>query len=526
MKSVDSRLYTLYPFLYAFYPVLALLALNIDQVNPITLLRPLIFSVVFSLAIWLVLSLLLRNLWKSGLLTIAIEVLFFSYGHELRLITGIPQIGSVLGNNLFLGTLDLGLLAILTFWIIRTKSSLYFISVLLTFTNLFLLAMPVFNIGYHYWGYQKPLSDIPVTGSQVVDPLASLDKPDVYFIVLDAYSRQDLMKADFNFDNQPFIDQLTNLGFQVIPCSRSNYNATSLSLSSMLNLDYETTMGVEASSVASGDNPMIPWIKNNQVRTTMEKMGYKIYTFENEFPGLDWPNTDKFVMPQQESWASQQLLPTETLFIKDTGLNFLLDSQIGVFNQLQKTVDSPYANHIKLVQYALNKLPGTASLTGPKFVYAHLILPHRPFVFDAQGNIRTDTGFFKNAGDPINENYYREGYIGQVEYANNQMSQILKEILQYSQKPPIIIMMGDHGYQAVDTRFENLMAVYLPGNPKTPFYSNISNVNVFRTIFNDYFGGKYDMLPDLSFRIDFKKGVYLVVPEVQPGCVNNPSGNK
>ena len=64
------------------------------------------------------------------------------------------------------------------------------------------------------------------------------------------------------------------------------------------------------------------------------------------------------------------------------------------------------------------------------------------------------------------------------------------------------------------------MAVYLPGGHINSFYSSISNVNVFRTIFNDYFGGKYEMLPDESYRIDFKKGEYLKVPETQPDCVN------
>jgi len=376
--------------------------------------------------------------------------------------------------------------------------------------------MPLFQIDYHYGIDQNTMI---ITGSTASIPQVQGDRPDIYFTILDAYSRQDLMKADFGFDNQPFVDQLSNLGFQVLQCSRSNYNATALSLSSMLNMNYETTIGVEANAVSNGENTMIPFIKNNQVRSNLEKMGYQIYTFENEFPGLEWPGTNKYSVPQTESPVSRQLLPTESLFIKDTALNILVDSQIGLFKQAQTSIDSPYSDHIKMVENILNKLPGTASLAGPKFVYAHLILPHKPFIFDAQGNIRTDTNFFKlSNGDPINEDYYQQGYIGQVEYANSQMVRILTDILNYSQKPPVIILMGDHGYQAIDTHFENLMAVYLPGNHIPPFYSTISNVNVFREIFNDYFSGSYEMLPDESFRIDFKKGVYLPVVETQPGC--------
>ena len=492
------------------------MALNINQLNPDTLFRPLVFSVIFSIVVWVGLSLLLRNLWKSALLALIVEVMFFSFGHEQRLINNIPSIGPVLGSDLFLSVLDLGLLIILAVWIIRSKSKLYSVSVIMTLTNLFLVAMPLFQIGYHYGIDQKTMI---ITGSTASIPQAQGDRPDIYFIILDAYSRQDLMKADFGFDNQPFVDQLSNLGFQVLQCSRSNYNATALSLSSMLNMNYETTIGVEANAVSNGENTMIPFIKNNQVRSNLEKMGYQIYTFENEFPGLEWPGTNKYSVPQTESPVSRQLLPTESLFIKDTALNILVDSQIGLFKQAQTSIDSPYSDHIKMVENILNKLPGTASLAGPKFVYAHLILPHKPFIFDAQGNIRTDTNFFKlSNGDPINEDYYQQGYIGQVEYANSQMVRILTDILNYSQKPPVIILMGDHGYQAIDTHFENLMAVYLPGNHIPPFYSTISNVNVFREIFNDYFSGSYEMLPDESFRIDFKKGVYLPVVETQPGC--------
>ena len=272
MKSVNSKVYTFYPFLFAFYPVLTLLALNIDQINPDTLVRPLIFSAVFSAGVWLVLSLLLRNPWKSGLITLVIEVLFFSFGHVLRLIKGIPAIGPALGNDVFMALVDLVLLAVFTFWIIRTKSRLYYVSVFLTFTNVILLIMPLFQITYHYWGDQK---NNPVNNSQSITAQVQIDKPDIYFIILDAYSREDLLKTAFGFDNQPFVDQLSALGFDVIPCSRSNYNATALSLSSMLNLNYETTIGVDAASVSSGEATMVPWIKNNIVYL-------RIYIYSNE----------------------------------------------------------------------------------------------------------------------------------------------------------------------------------------------------------------------------------------------------
>jgi hypothetical protein len=66
------------------------------------------------------------------------------------------------------------------------------------------------------------------------------------------------------------------------------------------------------------------------------------------------------------------------------------------------------------------------------------------------------------------------------------------------------------------------MAIYMPGSNARPFYPTITNVNVFRSIFNDYFDSAYPMLPDISYRIDFNKGVYVPAPETQPDCMNVP----
>jgi hypothetical protein len=516
MKNANSRLYTLYPFLFVFYPVLALLLLNLDKVKLITFARLTLISLALAIVVWLILSLIFRNLWKSALLTLAIEVMFFSYGIEQNLVQGIHGINPFLGGNVFLGSLDLVLLALLTFWVIRTKSNFFALSSFLTYTNVFLILIPLLQIGFHYMAVQKAIA---APGTQESGLQAQADPPDIYFIILDSYSREDLYKSAFGFDNSPFVNQLNGLGFQVMMCSRSNYNATALSLSSMLNMAYEQTLGVEASAVSAGKNPMIPLIQHNEVREDLEKMGYTFYTFDNEFPGLDWPGTTKINPPTQETWASDQLNPTENLFIKNTALKILVDSQVGMFKQIQTTINNPFSTHIKLTQFTLKALPGTASLAGPKFVYAHFLLPHRPFVFDAQGNIRTDTHYFDKDGNPVNDDYYKLGYVGGTEYVNSQMIPILSSILKNSQKPPIIIMMGDHGYAWKDTNFENLISLYLPGNQPSQFYPTITNVNIFRTLFNQYFGGNYRMLPDISYRIDFKKGIYLTVPETQPDCV-------
>jgi len=505
----------LYPLLFALFPVLNLLAQNISQVTPITLVRPLVISVIFSVVIWLLAVLLLRNWQKSALLAFSFQFAFFTFGHLSDLLPGKSGLILLSTEHLYyLGLVELGLIVALGIWLFRTRRRLHILTSYLVAVSTCLVIFPLARIGQFYWTSER-LGRQPVAQAAVLQTVT--DKPDIYYIILDAYSRQDLLKANFNFDNQAFIDQLSQMDFDVISCSRSNYNGTAVSLSSMLNLDYLSDLGIPGTEINSGSNPEMPLIKRNLVRTTLEQLGYRIYTFQTDYPTQDWENTTQTFSPSQTSYVTQRLLPIETVFIKSTALNLLMDISYPWTAQLKTTVDSPYASHIAQVRFTLSQLPGTATLPGPKFVYAHIILPHRPFVFDAKGNINTDTGYFSQNGSAINWDYYQKGYIGQIQFANSQIIPTLNDILRYSQKPPIIILMGDHGYQLKDTYFQNLLAIYLPDHKTESLYPGLSLVNVFRLIFNQYFGASYPLLPDVSYRIDLKKG-YIPAPETLPGC--------
>ena len=63
-------------------------------------------------------------------------------------------------------------------------------------------------------------------------------KPDIYYIILDGYSRDDTLLDFFDYDNTPFLNELEAMGFYVARCSQSNYAQTQLSLSSSTNMVY------------------------------------------------------------------------------------------------------------------------------------------------------------------------------------------------------------------------------------------------------------------------------------------------
>ncbi|HLI94445.1 MAG TPA: hypothetical protein VKU83_12565, partial [Puia sp.] len=59
-------------------------------------------------------------------------------------------------------------------------------------------------------------------------------KPDIYFLVFDAYSSSLALRDYYHFDNGDFDRFLTSRGFHILPASMSNYKYTILSIPSIL----------------------------------------------------------------------------------------------------------------------------------------------------------------------------------------------------------------------------------------------------------------------------------------------------
>jgi hypothetical protein len=82
--------------------------------------------------------------------------------------------------------------------------------------------------------------------------------------------------------------------------------------------------------------------------------------------------------------------------------------------------------------------------------------------------------------------------------------------LQIRNPPPIIIVQGDHGPGTMTNhnslkksclyeRYSILNAYYLPGVEKPSIPMDLSPVNSFRFIFNAYFNGDLELLPNRQY---------------------------
>ncbi len=378
------------------------------------------------------------------------------------------------------------------------------VSALTPFVNLAAIvavALPLLQIG----GYTVSAT-LAAQGAQASDRdssfLASLpaDRPDIYYIILDTYTRADILQTDYEFDNQPFLDELRQMGFYVANCSMSNYASTELSLSSSLNFDYLENLAPEFKHMETLANDlktsMSELMRHSRVRSDLKKIGYKTVAFETGYSWSSMTDADTYLVPGGTNAPTAGLRLFELMLLRNTAALPLLDYQqthIG----MKTSSGIPYYNeHIQRELYKLAELPSLSPLSSPKFVFAHILIPHGPFVFAPDGSIRTDVRFYENTGQAVDAQFEREGYVGQTEYINQRILPILREILAQSKQPPVIIIQGDHGLGKMGI----LNAYYLPGaGQATALYPSISPVNSFRVIFNAYFGTNYSPLDDRHF---------------------------
>jgi hypothetical protein len=111
-----------YPFLFGIYPVLALAAFNISQIDLSLTYRSFIGSVIVVVVLFGLLWLMLRDRTRAALLTFLTLFLLFTYGHVYNLLTSIQLLGKAFEWHYLLLVIWVGLLG-LAVWISVWKIS-------------------------------------------------------------------------------------------------------------------------------------------------------------------------------------------------------------------------------------------------------------------------------------------------------------------------------------------------------------------------------------------------------------------
>lgn len=475
-----------YPLAISAYPALALLAANMGEVGLDAVIRPLLISVLFGGFLFLVLWLVLRRAHKAAFLAALWLALFFSYGHAyIYLDEKYPDASYT--PWLAAGWMVLFFLA--AFWATRPRLSFVSAAPTLNTVALALLVMA----GWQILSEIQPRSAhalAQINAPIETDLLRPEPAPDVYLFLLDSYGRADLLQQAYGFDNSPFLDGLRARGFYVAECSQSNYVRTEISLGSSLNMQYLQELSDKFSPESSKRSLLWDALKHNAVRYNFENMGYETVTVETGFEWLNIEDSDHFLSPPP---ISSGMTEFEGLFLRTTLARYADD---------WGWVDPDYLMGVSFrdrFNNVFNHIDDIARMPQPTFAYLHLISPHPPFVFDPDGNPTYPPDFW-NEQRMYPARLYQKGYVDQAKFLNKKMLQAIDTILAESDVPPIIIIQGDHGpwLQPNDKRMWILAALYFPGH-QDKLYPTITPVNFFRLVFDNYFGGKYDLLEDVSY---------------------------
>jgi hypothetical protein len=341
-------------------------------------------------------------------------------------------------------------------------------------------------------------------------------------MILDTYPRADALALAFGYDNSWFVEQMEQRGFYIPDCSQSNYSFTVNSLVSSLNMDFLPKVQPVITSETTDTTGLYPALEHSKVREIFESLGYRTIAFETGYSPTEWQDADYYLAPGQSlsRVLTSGLTPFETLVLQSNMGTLLYDFRHHLPSRFRVLLDGAYVSHRNRILYVLEALEqDVPAIPGPKFVFVHILAPHNPFVFGPQGEIleRRTPFTLNNDRDAMKAEDYFEGFRDQVNYLDQRMLEVVDSIVSQSETPPIIIIQGDHGSpRTPDWKMTILNAYQLPGDGASRLYPNISPVNSFRLIMDEYFGGSLGLLPDQQCLSDPQTAPFACRPSPDP----------
>lgn len=262
-------------------------------------------------------------------------------------------------------------------------------------------------------------------------------------------------------------------------------------------------------------------IKQSSLRQSLEEIGYNTYNIVSYLP-LAWEDASHYIATDANSISksSQTVIVNgfESLVSELTLAKPLLNL---VANQFQTDsyvpIDYLYADDARQQLFIQEKLNEIIPDRGPKFVFAHINIPHAPYVFNADGSLIKDPPPLPWV-TPIPWDDYLGYYSNHVQYIDGAILPIIKNILKTSDNSPVIVLMGDHGADSAN-RLGILSAYFLPDDLASNIPENASLVNSFRYVFNYVFGTDLPILGNNSYLSTQPEPYeFSVYPETMPNC--------
>ena len=509
-----------HPFLIAFFPIIAVYSVNIGLIQLEQFIFPTILIIGSAFLLFLCLRYVLKNGKKAALIVSLAFIIFFSFGHTYNILNQASTSDIDLGSNKILLPVFAILFGIGTFLIIKTKRMLDNATSIVNTISIAFIAVIVVMVGIEMFGCDECLIqqdsswEFDFNSTEKIDfsphfeehsfAISEYDTlPNVYYIILDGYPRNDVLKEHMNFDNSEFTNLLKQRGFHVAESSYANYSFSSQSISSTMNMGYVNFLADQFGEDSREYNPLlgkdVGLYADNQVIKNFKLMGYKVVkigsaaTYIHKMPLADLSPCYK------------------TIHLMD---NRLFDavgrtSMIGYFierwseEQQRQIVLCDFEELPKINDYFEERI----------FVWAHITLPHFPLIFGPNGEpITPGTSLLTMNHPEYTDDSWdvKQQFVQQIQFTNKKSIEFIDKILE-NEKRSIIIIQSDHGSafginlqdptdDDVFQRLSNFNAIYFPDEKHREMLTyDRTNVNTFRIVFNTYFGSDYEMLEDRTY---------------------------
>lgn len=422
MQSAKTR-WIIHPLLIGMLAVLLLYGNNSGEVMPGDLLRPLLLSTALGGVVWLCLALLYRSVRKSALGATAFLLYFWyaSYAVDLVLhwFTPVEQ-----HLRLWYAAMGLPVLGVLIFLFFSRRRFvllnqwIQFVCMVLMLTSCVPLILQAAK--------DRAKTEPKEAGGQMSGIDFAGEKPDVYYLLLDAFASFSTCKDLLNYNNDAFRDFLEDRDFFIADESEQpdEEPCSPLKMAAILNMSTQLCKGMDVKDSYA-------LIRSNRVVSLFRDLGYStyyipLYSYEADAVPMygatetfTWRASSRFNLTTFEKVLYASSLP---------GGFFPLDDRllIGIPDYKSGRAD---VERIKR-QYAY--LKRVIRKPGPKFVYAHLEWSHFPFVFNERGEF---------IGRHWESSDY---YLGQFIYTVNLVKTLVNQILAESPSA-VIILQSDHG---------------------------------------------------------------------------------
>ncbi|HET9473929.1 MAG TPA: hypothetical protein VFO82_08550, partial [Steroidobacteraceae bacterium] len=486
--------------------------------------------VVTAALLWVAIR-LTRSRHVGALVLTVLILAFYSYGAARDLavrLTNDPPVSPWLSalfdpftSHSVLTLVMLGLCALLIFQIVRRLAAgSERLTGACNFAAVTLATFLLVRLGVVGW-QQHNLSVNPalagITAGKQVSVLGY--NPDIYYVIVDGYARADVLREYYDFDNSEFVAGLEKRGFAVNDSSRANYYWTFLSLASSLNYDYLQDIAAplfadpETTTLRNGYEHVARLAQDNRAAQFLRARGYRYVHIQSSTP----PTV-------RNPYADEQVACKGSLFDDEYFRTLAEITWLRVGGSLAS------ADLAECHKLRLRSLGDQARQPGPKFVFAHFLPPHHPYLFDRHGNVLKHVTVSNQFDFQAQLWEDKHGYLEQVLYTNRTVLEVVDRILAESERPPIIIVQSDHGPnllggvprdKAIALRFANFAAYFLPGAPPGTLPRDCAPVNQFRYLFNQYFDARLPILPDRNFFSTY--GTPLRMQEV---AAISPTGNE